>query len=92
MKSPTPRSRQNDSPFSKEEEIWIVRNAGDKPFVTVRCQFIIHFKKTNKHKVPRACTFDLLLRHFNKTGGVTGSRALPFVAARTPENIQKVAD
>ena len=91
MKSPTPRSRHSNSPFTKEEQIWIVRNAADKSPITLRREFIIHFKKTNKHLVPRPDAFKAVVKRFDATGGVTSTFRDPIQTVRTPENVAKVA-
>ena len=90
VKSPTPRSRQKNTPFTKEEEIWIVRNAGSKGSMQIRREFIIQFSKSNKHKVPGPRAFRRIVERFDSTGGVTGQSREPIFAARTPENIEKV--
>ena len=92
VKSPTPRSRRKDSPFSKEEEIWVVRNGGSKTPTKIRREFIIHFNITNRHRVPDPIQFKRLLKRFDKTGGVTGQHGEPVLAARTPENVKRVRD
>ena len=43
MESPFRRSRQVDSPFEQEEQIWIVRNVGNKSMTTVSREYICHF-------------------------------------------------
>ena len=43
MESPFLRSRQVDSPFEQEEQIWIVRNVGNKSMTTVSREYICHF-------------------------------------------------
>ena len=72
VKSPTPRSRQKNTPFTKEEESWIVRNAGSKGSMQIRREFIIQFSKSNKHKVPGPRAFRRIVERFDSTGGVTG--------------------
>ena len=91
VKSPTPRSRRFDTPFTKEEEIWLVVNAKGLRYEELRREFIINFKKTNKHSVPKARAFKRVLQRFGVSGGTTGMKAVPVFAARTPENVAKVA-
>ena len=94
MKSPTKRSRRNDTPFSKEEEVWIILNCRDKTPNELRRNFILHFKIKKHHKVPHPTAFQRLVRRFGETGGVTGAcKPDEFrFTARTPENVQKVKD
>ena len=68
VKSPTPRSRRRDLPFSKEHGIWIVRN-----FDTItlpHIQAYLLFKPAN-HKVPSPNAFLRVFQRFDLTGGVT---------------------
>ena len=73
MKSPTKRSRRNDTPFSKEEEVWIILNCRDKTPNELRRNFILHFEIKNHKKVPHPTAFQHLVRRFGETGGVTGA-------------------
>ena len=91
MKSPNRRSRRQDAPFEKHEEIWIIRNSGNKSMTQVRREFIIHFKKMNKKKVPSRLAFARLVGHFDVTGSVMASTKEPIPWVRTPENIEKVS-
>ena len=92
MKSPTRRCRREDTPFQKNEEVWIIRNAGKKSLTQVRRDFIVHFGKTDRKKVPNRRAFARLVKRFDTTGGVTASSKEPTPWVRTPENIKKVAD
>ena len=47
-KSPSRRSRRNDSPFLKEQEIWIVKNLGQLSITALRRRYIVHFQIANK--------------------------------------------
>ena len=90
VKSPTPRSRRSDCPFTKEEQIWIVTNSAQKTPSQIRRLFIRDRNIVNKHKVPGRHAFKRLVDRFQTTGGVTGSnKGLPPFAV-TPENVQKV--
>ena len=94
-KSPTRRLRRQDSPFSKEEEVWIVKNAmvdgkWQRSGTALRQLFIVRFNISNHASVPKPWTFTRLISRFDATGGVTGQHIgkLPFVS--TPENIKWV--
>ena len=90
VKSPTPRSRRSDCPFTKEEQIWIVTNLAQKTPSQIRQLFICDRNIVNKHKVPGRHAFKRLVDRFQTTGGVTSSnKGLPPFAV-TPENVQKV--
>lgn len=92
MKSPTKRSRRVDTPFSKEEEFWLVLNCKGRTKTELRRDFIRHYDITNHKKVPRPEAFRRIINRFGKTGGVTGACKPDECrfTARTPENIQKV--
>ena len=77
MKSPTHRSRREDTPFVKSEEIWIIRNAGNLTPNEIRRKFIVHFGKTNHKKVPHRKAFARLVERFDTTGGMTASSKEP---------------
>ena len=87
-----PRYRRRDSPFTQNEMIWIVRNAGKKKGVEIRREFILHFSITNKKAVPRADAFTRVVARFDETGGVSNLIREPILTARTPENIDAVRD
>ena len=92
MKSLMKISRRVDTSFSKDEEIWLVMNAEGKTKMQLRRAYIIHFGKTNKHKIPDPSAFARIVNHFKVTGGVTGcSKGDEFCfTARMPENIERV--
>ena len=48
-------NRQNrDLSFFQKREICIIRNAGTHTLLLVGCNFIVHFKKANKHMIEAA--------------------------------------
>ena len=83
-------SRRENSPFNPDEEIWIIQHSGSRTPTELRRDFIVHFKITNKHKVPGRIAFDRLVKRFQRTGCVIGQNLgrSPFVC--TPENIDAV--
>ena len=92
MKSPMPRSRRSDAPFSKDEQIWLIFNSQGKTATQLRRAYIRHFRIKNKHLVPPPNAFKQVVARFADTGGVTGScKPDEFrFSQRTPENIERV--
>ena len=93
-KSPTKRSRRKDSPFTKEQEIWIVSRCAFMTSAQLRRAFIIQFLDPKKtyHLAPNILAFTRLVERFKKTGGVTGCNKGSDFSAITPENIKRVDD
>ena len=92
MKSPMKRSRRSDTPFSKEQEIWLILNCKGQSKMELRRAFIRHFAITNHNAVPAPNAFARIVKRFQATGGVTGAcKPEEFrFTARTPENIERV--
>ena len=92
-KSPTRRSRRKDTPFSKEDEIWIVQRSGFLKPMQLRRAFIKERRsRNNPHKVPDRKAFQRLVLRFQETGGVTGRCREPEETVVTPKNIARVED
>lgn len=73
MKSPTPRIRRFDSPFSKDQEKWIVKRSAFLSPTELRRAFVKHFLGYENHrKAPDRNAFSRLVERFDETGGVTG--------------------
>ena len=92
--SPTKRSRRSDSPFSKEQEIWIVLNAGNLSAIEIRRKYIRHFHIRHMQAVPRARCIATIVERFKRTGGVTGSHddGSARRSAVSPANIARVEE
>ena len=90
-KSPT-KSHRSDSIFTKEEQIWLVCNAGNLPGAQIRRKFIIQFRKTNKHNVPCADKFKQLIQRFDASGCVTPIATGGHRPSLTPENKDRVQE
>ena len=95
MKSPTPRVRRNDSPFSKAQEVWIVQRSAFLTPSQLRRAFITEFLGAENHKkAPKRYAFSRLVQRFSETGGVTGRSKTDEDrrTAVTEENIKIVED
>ena len=91
-KSPTRRSRRTNAPFTKAQEIWIVKRSAFMTPIQLRRAFIKEFGgwKESQKKVPNRKAFQRLVERFNETGGTAGRSAEPDEAIITPENIARV--
>ena len=96
MKSPTPRIRRSDSPFTKEQEIWLVKRSASLGPTALRRAFIIQFldKDEGYKKAPHPKAFSRLIERFDQTGGVTGKGKTKEqrMIAVTEENIHRVEE
>ena len=95
MKSPTPRIRRHDSPFTKLQEVWIVQRSAFFTPNQLRRAFITEFLGDQNHKkAPGRNAFYRLIQRFSETGGVTGKGKADEDrrTAVTEENIQIVED
>ena len=88
VKSPTLRARRKDSPFKKEDEIWIVKHALGRTPTQLRRLYETTFK-IHPFYIPSANAFARVVKRFDRTGGVTGVHigSNPFVS--TPENVSR---
>ena len=92
--SPTKRSRRSDTPFTKEQEIWLVKRSAFMGPTELRRAFIREFlNPRNEHQnAPGRDTFRRLIKRFDDSGGVTGRRMEneALITVSTPENIARV--
>ena len=90
-KSPTKKSRRRYSPFTKEQEIWIVKRSALMTPTQLRRSFINQFldPKKSHHLPPRPFAFTRLIQRFDATGGVTVRLKDPETVI-TLENIETV--
>ena len=74
MKSPKPRIRRVDSPFTKEEEIWKVKRSAFMTPTSIRRAFIKEFlcPIARQHDAPDHYAFLQIIKRFDESGGVTG--------------------
>ena len=97
MKSPTPRIRRIDTPYTKEQEIFIVQRSAFMGPQKLRREYFRHFMPgdRNAHKhAPRQAASHRVVKRFEESGGVTG-RGQPDgqrISAMTHENIRRVKD
>jgi len=92
-KSPVPRIRRHDSPFSKEEEVWLVKRSAFMTATHLRRAYIVQFLGTRNHRdAPHRKAFQRLIKRFEESGGVTGRGPLDEQrrTAVTEENIGAV--
>ena len=83
MKSPTPRMRHHNSPFSKEEEVWIIKRSAFMTATQLRRAFIGEFLAPHAHaQAPHRRAFQRLVKRFDESGDITG-RAKSDEARRT---------
>ena len=92
--SPTKRSRRSDTPFTKEQEIWLVKRSAFMGPTELRRAFIREFlNPRNEHQnAPGRDTFRRLIKRFDDSGGVTGRRMEneALITVSTPESIARV--
>ena len=92
-KSPTRRKRQNNTPFTKAQEIWLVQRSAFYSPTQLRRAFVQKFLMYTDHrKAPKSYAFKRLVNRFQETGGTTGRCKDPEETAVTPENIARVEE
>ena len=74
MKSPKLRIRRFDSPFTKEEEIWIVKRSSFMTPTSFWRAFIKEFLRpiARQHDAPDHYAFPRIIKRFDESSGVTG--------------------
>lgn len=87
--------RRHDSPFTKEQQIWLIKRSASMGPTQLRRAFIKEFVGAENHaKAPHRKAFLRLVKRFDESGGITG-RAKTLEDRRTAlteENIQRVED
>ena len=83
---------QEDSPFTKDEAVWIITNCSPHSPLQAWRDFIRHFGIVNIHAVPSRQTFSKLFKRFRETGCVLPKVSPAVRRVRTEANIQRVDD
>ena len=52
VKSPTPRCWRCDCSYTKDEEIWIIKQTSGRGATALRCLFVHRYNLSNHHPVP----------------------------------------